>query len=316
MYVAFATLCVLNIVTAVLVENAHQYATKDDDLTLIQNAENKRHWNGTLRRNFSEHDTDYGNSTPTTTTSTTHHNDHRNHDHVHLFFYSCDDHHYTQLNDQRSRRPPPHPQPRLSSTPPPSLTTTSCLTLSIAHHRSPRFLQSYRFVHCNHDNVHHYIFPCKDHYYTQQPSLTPTPCLTSTIARTLLLSGSPPLTAGIRVSLDAPWPAISAAFSCGSRARSAPRPCHRFLGATRIYEPWALNNHILLTCSYTHCPPPLHWGFTLHGQCQGKHSLRALAPANTQHHASSAVPGQHSHSPSCTLLKHSEGNQSNLTSTV
>ena len=113
-----------------------------------------------------------------------------------------------------------------------------------------------------------------------------------------------------------PGPAISAAISCGSRARSAPRPCHRFLGATRIYEPWALNNHILPTCSYTHCPPPLHWGFTLHGQCQGKHSLRALAPANTQHHASSAVPGQHSHSPSCTLLKHSEGKQSNLATTV
>lgn len=57
-YVAFATLCVLNIITGVFVDNANKIATKDDDMIMMEQLEMRAAWFDEVKELFKEADVD------------------------------------------------------------------------------------------------------------------------------------------------------------------------------------------------------------------------------------------------------------------
>jgi len=57
-YVAFCTMCVLNIVTGIFVENASQMSAKDDDLMLMDEIEKRKQWIQQVRDLFESADED------------------------------------------------------------------------------------------------------------------------------------------------------------------------------------------------------------------------------------------------------------------
>lgn len=58
MYIAFAVLCVLNIVTGVFVDNATKTAQKDEDRLLMEDVDARKHWYSEVKRIFLEADSD------------------------------------------------------------------------------------------------------------------------------------------------------------------------------------------------------------------------------------------------------------------
>merc|ERR1711948_118026 len=51
-YIAFAVLCVLNIITGVFVENANQITAMDEDNLLIEDLSNRQRWLGDVKQLF------------------------------------------------------------------------------------------------------------------------------------------------------------------------------------------------------------------------------------------------------------------------
>merc|ERR1712217_783691 len=57
-YIAFAVLCVLNIITGVFVENANQITSRDDDYLLLEELSNRQRWLGDVKQLFEDVDDD------------------------------------------------------------------------------------------------------------------------------------------------------------------------------------------------------------------------------------------------------------------
>lgn len=57
-YIAFAVLCVMNIITGVFVENANQITSRDEDNLLLEDLSNRQRWLGDVKQLFEDVDDD------------------------------------------------------------------------------------------------------------------------------------------------------------------------------------------------------------------------------------------------------------------